>query len=290
MSCSKKTVVVTGATSGIGFAAADLLAGQGMRVFLVGHAMDRCKAARQKLLASHPDADIACFAGDLVHQREVLRVAAEIREKLARDYSGELFGLVNNAGCVRSWYMTSDEGYEQQFALNHLAGFLMALELLPELKKAAGRVLFTASQSHRFIKMRWNDLMLQRGYNPLLAYKQSKLCNLLTAHEFNRRFGGSGVTFQCVDPGLVNTGIGCKDTGYLVNSIWSARRKKGREPEVPARTYLYLLGNERREGLYFGDCAAKRYSREVNDKNAQRLYEISAKLCGVGGVGAEESV
>lgn len=284
---NKRTVAVTGATSGIGFAVADLLAGQGFRVFVVGHSQENCAAAQEKLLAAHPDAEIACFFGDLVHQREVLRVAAEIREKLARDCGGELYGLVNNAGCVRSWYMTSDEGYEQQFALNHLAGFLLTLELMPELKKASGRVLFTASNSHRFMKMRWNDLMLQRGYNPLTAYKQSKLANLLTARAFNRRFGPEGVAFYCVDPGLVNTGIGCKNTGYLVNFIWSARRKRGREPEMAARTYLYLLEGAKRDGLYFRDCAARRHSPEVFDKNALRLYEISLKLCGAGAARAE---
>ncbi len=287
---NKRTVVVTGATSGIGFAVADLLAGQGYRVFVVGHSPENCEAALTKLRASHPDVEAACFAGDLVHRREVLRVAGEIREKLAHDCNGELYGLVNNAGCVRSWYMTSDEGYEQQFALNHLAGFLLTLELMPELNKASGRVLFTASNSHRLMKMRWNDLMLQRGYNPLMAYKQSKLANLLTARAFSIKFGSGGVAFHCVDPGLVNTGIGCKNTGYLVNFIWNARRKHGRGPEVPARTYLYLLEGGRHEGLYFGDCALKAHSCEVNDKNALRLYEISLKLCGVAEARAEAAL
>lgn len=283
MSCDKKTVVVTGATSGIGFAVCDLLLGQGFRVFAVGHCEENAKAAKEKLLAIHPGAQIECFFGDLVHQREVLRVAEEIKTRLEESCNGALFGLVNNAGGVRSWYMTSDEGYEQQFALNHLAGFLLTLKLLPHLKKAGGRVLFTSSESHKMMKIRWNDLMLQRGYNPLIAYKQSKLCNLLTALEFSRRFGADGVTFGCVDPGLVNTEIGSKKTGWLVDAVWRARSKKGSPPEVPARTYLFLLtGEEPRKGLYFRDCVAEGYSKEVNDKNARRLYQISAKLCGWG--------
>lgn len=284
MSDNKKTVVVTGATSGIGFAVCDLLLGQGFRVFAVGRCAENCDAAKEKLLATHPGADVICFSGDLVHQREVLRVAGEIRDRLDGDCGGELFGMVNNAGGVRSWYMTSEEGYEQQFALNHLAGFLLTLELMPYLEKAGGRVLFTASQSHKGMKMRWNDLMLQRGYNPLTAYKQSKLCNMLTALEFNRRFNEKGISCFCVDPGLVNTEIGNKKTGWLVDTVWRARSKKGKSPEVPARTYLYLLTGEKpREGLYFRDCAAEGYSREVNDPNARRLYQISAKLCGCAG-------
>lgn len=281
MSCTEKTVVVTGATSGIGYAVCDLLLGRGFRVFAVGHSGENCSAAKEKLLSAHPGAAIECFCGDLVHQQEVLRVAEEIMARLDADSGSELFGLVNNAGCVRSWYMTSDEGYEQQFALNHLAGFLLTLKLMPYLKKARGRVLFTSSQSHKMTRMRWSDLMLQRGYNPLRAYKQSKLCNMLTALEFNRRFHADGVTFFCVDPGLVNTQIGNKRTGWLVDTVWRARSKKGNPPEVPARTYLYLLtGEEPQKGLYFRDCAPEAYSGEVNEANGQRLYRISAKLCG----------
>ena len=281
MAGKSKTVVVTGATSGIGFAVCDLLLGQGFRVFAVGRCAENCDAAKEKLLATHPEGDLACFAGDLVHQREVLRVAEEIKARLDADCGGRLFGLVNNAGGVRSWYMTSEEGYEQQFALNHLAGFLLTHELMPYLEKAGGRVLFTSSQSHKGMKMRWNDLMFQRGYNPLTAYKQSKLCNMLTALAFNRRFSEKGIACYCVDPGLVSTEIGNKKTGWLVDAVWRARSKKGKAPEVPARTYLYLLSGEKpREGLYFRDCAAESYSREVNDQNAGRLYQISAKLCG----------
>lgn len=281
MSQIKRTVVVTGATSGIGFAVCDLLLQSGFRVFAVGRCEENCDKAQSQLAAKHPGAELRFFCGDLVHQHEVLRVAGEIKHALEESCCGALFGLVNNAGCVRSWYMTSDEGYEQQFALNHLAGFLLARELMPQLIKAGGRVLFTASQSHKHTRMRWNDLMLQRGYHPLFAYKQSKLCNLLTALALNERYGGDGVRACCVDPGLVDTGIGCKRTGWLVNFVWSARRRHGRPPELAATTYAYLLNcMEPPQELYFRDCRPEGYSREVSAKNAERLYQISLKLSG----------
>jgi NAD(P)-dependent dehydrogenase (short-subunit alcohol dehydrogenase family) len=116
-----------------------------------------------------------------MQQREVVRVADEINQYLNEKCNGELYALINNAGCVRSWYMTTDEGYEQQFALNHLAGFLLTYKLLPALKKAQGRVIMTGSESHKGIKVNWDNIMLLRRYNPLTAYKQSKLCNILFA-------------------------------------------------------------------------------------------------------------
>ncbi len=282
MSAEKKAVVVTGATSGIGLAVCDLLVQNGFYVLAVGRCAEHCESAKAALLVKRADADLVFFSGDLMQQRDVLRVAAEIAAYLDGHCGGRLWGLVNNAGCVRSWYMTTDEGYEQQFALNHLAGFLLTHRLLPYLKNAGGRVLFTASQSHKHMKMRWHDPMFQKRYHALLAYKQSKLCNLLTAFALNERLGCAGVTAYCVDPGLVNTGIGSKKTGWLVDFVWKLRRRGGAPPETAAKTYAHLLrGSEPPDGLYFGDCRPEPYSAEVDHVNADRLYALSETLCGL---------
>lgn len=282
MSAEKKTVAVTGATSGIGLAVCDLLLESGFRVLVVGRCPEHCASAKDALLAKHPDADLMFFCGDLMQQRDALRVAAKIEKYLDERCGGLLWGLVNNAGCVRSWYMTTDEGYEQQFALNHLASFLLTHRLLPYLKNAGGRVLFTSSQSHKRMKIRWHDPMFQKRYHALLAYKQSKLCNLLTAFALNERFRGAGVMAYGVDPGLVNTGIGSKKTGWLVNFVWKLRRRGGAPPGAAAKTYGYLLReSEPPEGLYFGNCRPEPYSAEVNRDNADRLYALSETLCGL---------
>lgn len=282
MPAEKKAVVVTGATSGIGLAVCGLLLGNGYSVLAVGRCAEHCTGARDALLKKRPNADLAFFSGDLMQQRDVLRVAAEIAAYLDEHCGGCLWGLVNNAGCVRSWYMTTDEGYEQQFALNHLAGFLLTYKLLPYLKNAGGRVLFTSSQSHKHMRMRWHDPMFQKRYHALLAYKQSKLCNLLTAFALNERFQSDGVAAYCVDPGLVDTGIGSKKTGWFVDFVWKLRRSGGAPPETAAKTYGYLLSKiGPPEGLYFGDCRPEPYSAEVNRANADRLYALSEALCGL---------
>ena len=102
--------------------------------------------------------------------------------------------------------------------------------LLPFLQKAGGRVLITGSNSHKGIRVHWDDVMLRRGYNPLTAYKQSKLCNLLFAKALNDRYPAYGIRAYVVDPGLVNTSIGNKKTGTLVNWFWSLHKRHGDPP------------------------------------------------------------
>jgi len=217
-----------------------------------------------------------------MQQREVVRVAGEIAEILEHENEDKLDILVNNAGCVRSWYTTTEEGYEQQFALNHLAGFLLTYHLLSQLRRAGGKVIMTGSNSHKHFRMRWNDVMLTRGYNPLTAYKQSKLSNILFAKGLNDRYAQEGIRACVVDPGLVRTDIGNKNTGGLVNWIWGLRKKHGVPVEVPARTYGYLCDqNLEANELYYYLCSPRRYSRQVTHENADRLFSLSERLCGV---------
>lgn len=209
-----KTIVITGATSGIGFETARLLAMQGYQVFGIGRSQENCAQAQSMILQSAPDGQIRFYVADLLQQREVVQVANQVRMDLEKNSDGALHALINNAGCARSWYMTTEEGYEHQFALNYLTGFLLTYALLPSLYKARGRVIMTGSKSHHGAKVHWEDVMLTRRYNPLTAYKQSKLCDILFAKGFNDRYAQWGMRAYTVDPGLVRTDIGNK-TGEL---------------------------------------------------------------------------
>ena len=277
-----KTAVITGASSGIGLAALAELTLKGFRVIGIGRDQSRCAQAKQKMLSDQPNANITFLCADLMQQREVERVAAEIAQILSETNEEKLDVLINNAGCVRSWYTTTEEGYEQQFALNHLASFLLTYRLLPQLRRAEGRVIMTGSESHKHMRMHWNDVMLTRGYNPLTAYKQSKLANILFAKGLNERYLGDGITSYVVDPGLVCTEIGCKNTGGLVDWIWNMRKKHGVAPEIPAKTYAYLSDTRPapRE-LYYHLCKPNRFSAQVTRENANKLFALSEKLCGI---------
>lgn len=276
-----KTIVITGATSGIGLAVARLLTEQGFLVLALGRSRETCMRAQASILQTVPEGRIRFYAADLLQQREVLQAADWLLTDLEKNSGGQLHALINNAGCARSWYMTTGEGYEQQFALNYLAGFLLTHSLLSSLRKASGRVIMTGSQSHKGIKVHWDDVMLSGRYNPLTAYKQSKLCDILFAKGFNDRYAQWGMRAYTVDPGLVRTDIGNK-TGGIVNFVWKFRKRHGVAPEIPARTYGYLCGQiQHPDGLYYYMCKEKPYSREVTSENAARLFAFSEQLCGV---------
>lgn len=273
-----KTIVITGATSGIGYEVAKLCLENNYRVIGIGRNQERSRSAVEKLSQINPN--VYFLIANLAEKYEVLRVAQEIKDILDRDCDGELYGLINNVGCVKSWYATNQNGYELQFATNHLASFLLTHELLPYLIKAKGRILMTASKSHKMTKIRWHDLMFEKHYRPLMAYKQSKLCNLLFAYALNEGYSDQGIRAYGVDPGLVNTEIGGKETGALVKIVWNIRKKAGVTADVPAKTYLYLLNQEEHpRELYYYQSQPAKFSREVNSANAMRIMAISEALC-----------
>lgn len=279
---SMKNVVITGATSGIGLAVCESLLLSGHRVIGIGRSAESSEKALSYLISKTNDADITFFNADLMQMEEVRIVSAKIMEYIDTNWDGKLDVLINNAGCVRSRYCTTKEGYEQQFALNHLAAFLMTYSLINPLIKSKGRVIITSSESHKGMKIRWDDLMFTRFYRPLMAYKQSKLANMLFSFGLNDRYSVYGIRAYCIDPGLVNTEIGLKQTFGIVSLAWSLRRKKGVQPDVPAKTYLYLVESDKHPvGLYIHKNKPKEYSSYVNRENADRLWKISEKLCSI---------
>ena len=279
-----KAAVITGATSGIGLAALKQLARLGFCDIGVGRDAKRCAETEASIRREVPGARVDYLVADLASQRQVRDLAAAIRRLLEMENGGCLDLLVNNAGAVSSWYVTTEDGYEMQFAVNHLAPFLLTRELLPLLKKAgSARVITTSSGSHYNTRINWRDVMYRRGYNCLRAYKQSKLANVLFTSEFNRRQGpGSGIRAYAVDPGLVNTAIGEKGTNGFVSWFWRIRRKRGVGPEIAAGTIVHLATTpvlEDPEAIYWKDCRPKRPSRYSQRKDAgRRLWELSERL------------
>ena len=108
-----KTIVITGATSGIGFETAKLLAAKGFRIIGIGRSEQRCARAKTAILAAVPEAEVSYFTADLMQQREVNHIAAVLTDYIVSDCGGQLFALINNAGCARGRYMTTEDGYEQ---------------------------------------------------------------------------------------------------------------------------------------------------------------------------------
>ena len=123
--------------------------------------------------------------------------------------------------------------------------------------------------------------MFKKHYSCLYAYKQSKLCNLLFAKEFNKRFEDKGVRSFVVDPGLVKTDIGSKDTSGFVCWFWNNRKKHGKEPYICAKTYAFILNEPGLNGLFYRGPEQRKYHKNVDKEDAERRWRLSEKLCGI---------
>ena len=227
-----KAMVITGASAGIGLATAAGLAGRGAYVIGVGRSRDRCEAAKDTILAQYPGARVDFCIADLSAQRQIRSLSEDIQEKLKKNGCTGLDVLINNAGAFSSYYVSTAEGFELQWAVNHLAPFLLTHALLPLLKAAPeGRIITVSSGSHYRCRIHWKDVQFRRRYRYLKAYKQSKLANVLFTCELNRRLADTNVRAYAADPGLVNTGIGEKGT---TGPAWCGR-DAGATVQVPRR-------------------------------------------------------
>jgi len=286
-SLANKIIAVTGATSGIGLAVAEALVEQGAWVIGIGRSTERCQQAERKLRTLNPLADPAYLVADLALQSQVRSLAARIRELLASRGTTSLDGLVNNAGTYTYWLTYTPEGFETQWAVNHLAAFLLTHELLALLEAArAGRVVTVSSGSHYGMRLNWEDIQLRRHYNGLRAYGQTKLANVLFTLELNqRRAPSSSLRAFAADPGLVNTEIGLKGTPALVRWIWKRRRAGGISPQETAKGIVYLLSEPSIQDsteVYWKHCVPKPASQYARDRQAaSRLWTLSEQMCGI---------
>ena len=263
------------------------LAAQGAFLIGVGRSPERCAEVEKRLRSAHPQARVEYCVADLSIQARVRRLAVEIREKLKAHQVSTLDALINNAGTFTYRMMLTSEGFEMQWAVNHLASFLLTHELLPLLRSASfARVVTVSSASHYNTRLKWDDLQFKRGYNCLLAYKRSKLANVLFTAELNRRLGfNSTLHAFAADPGLVITDLGFKGNPALARWVWALRRRSGVTPEQSARGVVYLAAEpsiQNSPEIYWKDCHPVAPNPYALDENAaRRLWDISGQMCGI---------
>jgi NAD(P)-dependent dehydrogenase (short-subunit alcohol dehydrogenase family) len=275
-----KTVVITGATSGIGEVAADRLATKGERIVFIARDRARAEETLKHLHAISDGAGHSVHYADLSRLSEMKRVAAEIARSEPR-----IDILINNAGAMFNARKVTEDGLEKTFALNHMAYFVLSNLLLPNLG-AGGRIVSTASDAHSGAKLDFSDLQSSHHYGGFAVYGRSKLCNILFTRELARRLNGTGMTANCFHPGFVATRFGDQSGGVLSLGIRAAKTF-ALTPEQGSATMVYLATSPdvaEVSGRYFVKCKPATPSREAqNDAAARRLWDISAKLSGVGG-------
>jgi len=276
-----KTVVVTGATSGIGEVAADHLAQYGARIVFIARDRARGAATLKHLNAIAGHTEHVVHYADLSSLADMTRVANEIAAAEAR-----VDVLVNNAGAMFAARQETADGLEKTFALNHMSYFVVTNLLLDRLKAAGhARVVSTSSDAHKAGKVRFDDLQSARRYSAFGVYGDTKLMNVLFTRELARRLRGTGVTANCLHPGFVATRFGDNNSG-LMSSIFGFAKNFALSPEQGAQTIVYLASSPEVEGLsgkYFYKCReAAPADVAQNDADATRLWEVSAKIAGVG--------
>jgi len=273
-----KVCVVTGATSGIGKAAATALARMGAQIVLVGRDQGRTEATAAEIGANAavpPKAEIA----DLASMEQVHALAGRLGSLERIDV------VVNNAGLVLGERRVTEDGFEHVFAVNHLAPFLLTNLLLPRLTGSApARVVTVTSDAHSAANLDLDDPNLEHGWDSWRSYANSKLANILFTRDLASRLDGTGVTANCAHPGVVRTGFG-REGKPLLRLGTTIARPFFLSPERGADTIVYLASSPDVAGET-GGYYVKRQRREPSaaardDAAARRLWDISEKLTGL---------
>jgi retinol dehydrogenase-12 len=268
-------VLLTGATRGIGRAAAMDLAKEGAEVALVGRDAERVKAVAQEARAAGGGATVYEHVADLSRMADVRALAAEVRERYEH-----IDVLANNAGALFASRKETSEGFERTFALNHLAPFLLTNLLRDHLD--GGRVVTTASDAHKAGLLDLDDLQSEKSYSAMRVYGTSKLCNILFTRELAKR--APELHANCFHPGVVRTGFGKNENG-----IWKVLTTLGspffRSPQRGAKSLVWLSLSDEAAGLtgeYVQDEKVLAPSAQAQDETlAEGLWERSAQLLGL---------
>ncbi|MFC8596952.1 SDR family NAD(P)-dependent oxidoreductase [Isoptericola sp. NPDC057191] len=270
----RKTIVITGASDGIGAAAARQLHRDGHEVVIVGRNATKTRAVADELGAPHLVADFA----DLAQVRE-------LAARLSADHP-RIDVLANNAGGMMGDRALTVDGYEKTFQVNHLAPFLLTTLLVPTLVASRATVVQTASvAAKRFARFDLDDLQNTHGYSPLRAYGNGKLANILFTEELQRRYGDQGISAVAFHPGVVASGF-ASDTTHAMRYLYHGPLKRlfTITADQGADQLVWLSegapGTDFLPGAYYESRkVATKVSREVGDvRVARELWERSAAL------------
>jgi NAD(P)-dependent dehydrogenase (short-subunit alcohol dehydrogenase family) len=265
---TNRTILVTGATDGLGRRVALELAGRGATVLLHGRGRGRCESALGEIRRETGSGKLRCYLADFSSLGEVRGLA----QRILADHD-RLDALVNNAGVIVPERRESEDGVELTFAVNHLSHFLLTNLLVPLLRDSVpSRIVNVASAAQRPTDFR--DPMLRRGYDGMRAYSQSKLAQVMFAFSLAERLSGTGVSANALHPAsLMDTKMVRETFGYATSTV-----AEGAEATVRLTTSSEVEGVT---GRYFDGQREARANRQAYDAEArERLWALSEELCG----------
>lgn len=279
-----KVCLITGATRGLGQAAALGMARMGATVVIIGRSRSRIENTLALLREETGNPCVEGLQADLASQVEVHRVTTDFLKRYSK-----LDVLINNVGVTLLEFQASPDGFEMTWALNYLNHFLLTYLLLGAIKSAAGasgeaRIVEVTSNMYRFSSPKFDSLQRKQGYNGVLAYSQSKRAMLMYTCEMARRLQGSGVTINAVTPGAVKTDI-ARDNGWLAGLLMAGINHFALTPEAGVRPILRLAVSAELCGIsgkYF-----RKYKMMPDDPSCQteedvrHLWQTSERMVGL---------
>jgi NAD(P)-dependent dehydrogenase (short-subunit alcohol dehydrogenase family) len=273
---ANKTCLITGGNTGIGRETALALAVRGAKIVLVCRDPARGRRAQAEVSANgmHP---AELLIGDLSLSSDVRHVAQQYTER-----HDQLHVLIHNVGVVMPKRQMTREGVETTFATNHLCPFLLTDLLLDTLGASTpARIIVVASQIESRGQIYFDDLNLEQGYQPLKAYDQSKLANVLFTYELARRLSGKDISVNCLHPGVIATNLLCDYMGRP-RALSKLQRLTNPGPKKGAETSIHLATDPRLDGVsgkYFKDKIEANTSKQSYDAQlAKRLWQVSEAM------------
>ena len=275
----EKTVLITGASSGIGKVTARALAEQGAKVIFTARTEAKAQATLAYLQQHSGNAQISYHLCDFASQQAIHSLARALQEEHA-----QLDVLVNNAGAVFASRQETPEGIERTFAVNHLGYFLLTHLLLDLLKAApSARIVNVASDAHKAVKdINFDDLGFKEGYGIMKAYGLSKIANIMFTYELARKLEGNKVSVNALHPGFVATNIGANTIPVIGKAIKWLVNLTAKDVETGAQTSIYLASSAEVEGVtgkYFANKREAPSSTLSYDEAIQKtLWDVSMQL------------
>jgi len=271
-----KTSLITGGNSGIGKATALGLARMGATVIIVSRDKERGEVALADIIAKSGNRNLELMLADMSSQDSVRQLASDFKARYKM-----LHLLVNNAGVYLTRRITTVDGLESTFAINHLGPFLLTSLLLDLLKASApSRIVNISSDAHNGAKVDFEDLQGEKKFSGWRAYGQSKLAMILFTHELAKKLDGTGVTVNSAHPGVVRTNFA--NNNGLVTFGFRLMRPFFISPKSAAKRILYVATSPDLEGVtgkYFTKMHEVKSSPEsYDDDSAKRLWQISEQL------------